>query len=124
MWALLVVVGAEFAGALTLAILLLVELLTTAATSLGTGLALLVIAGLAVIALGAILRGIWHGRGWVRAAAVVVQVLIFAIGVGALQGAFAQPGWGWPLIVIGVVGFVLLMTKPVALWLSDRDEVS
>ena len=124
MWALLVVVGAEFVGALALAILLLVELLTTAATSLGTGLALLVVAGLAVIALGAILRGIWRGRGWVRAAAVVVQVLIFALGVGALQGAFAQPGWGWPLITIGVVGFVLLMSKPVVGWLTERDEAS
>jgi hypothetical protein len=105
-------------------VLLLVELLTTVATSLGTALALLVFAALAVIALGAIVRGIWQGRGWVRAAAVVVQVLIFAIGVGALQGAFAQPGWGWPLITIGVVGFVLLMSKPVVGWLSDRDEAS
>jgi len=107
-----------------LAILLLVELLTTAATSLGTGLALLVIAVLMVIALGAVLRGIWQGRAWVRAAAVVAQVLIFAVGVGALQGAFAQPGWGWPLIAIGVVGFVLLLSKPVAAWLSDRDAAS
>ena len=77
-----------------------------------------------MIALAAVLRGIWQGRGWVRAAAVVVQVLIFAIGVGALQGAFAQPGWGWPLITIGVVGFALLMSKPVVGWLSDRDEAS
>lgn len=120
----MVVVGLQFAGALALAILLLVELLTTAATSLGTGLALLVIAVLVVIAMGAVLRGIWQGRAWVRAAAVVAQVLIFAIGVGALQGAFAQPGWGWPLITIGVVGFALLMSKSVVGWLSDRDEAS
>jgi hypothetical protein len=119
-----VVVGLEFAGALALAILLLVELVTTTATSLGTGLALLVIAALVVAALGAALRGIWQGRAWVRAATVVAQVLIFAIGVGALQGAFAQPGWGWPLIAIGVTGFVLLMSKPVAGWLTERDAAS
>ena len=77
-----------------------------------------------MIVLGAALRGIWQGRAWVRAAAVVVQVLIFAIGVGALQGAFAQPGWGWPLITIGVVGFGLLLSKPVAAWLTERDEAS
>jgi len=77
-----------------------------------------------VIVLGAVLRGIWQGRAWVRAAAVVAQVLIFAIGVGALQGAFAQPGWGWPLIAIGVVGFGLLLSKPVAGWLTERDEAS
>ena len=98
--------------------------MTTAATSLGTGLALLVIAVLVVIVLGAVLRGAWQGRAWVRAAAVVVQVLIFAIGVGALQGAFAQPGWGWPLIIIGIVGFALLLTRSVVGWLTDRDAAS
>ena len=123
-WALLVVVGIEFAGALALAVLLLVELLTTAPTSLGTALALLVMAVLVVVVLGAILAGISRGRAWTRAAGVVVQVLIFAIGVGALQGAFAQPGWGWPLILIAVTGFVLLISKPVAGWLSSRDEAS
>ena len=98
--------------------------MTTVASSLGTAVALLVFAILIVVALGAVLRGIWRGRAWVRAAAVVAQVLIFAIGVGALQGAFAQPEWGWPLIAIGVVGFVLLISKPVAGWLSARDEAS
>jgi hypothetical protein len=116
------VVGLEFAGAVVLAILLLVELLTTVATSLGTGLALLVLAILVVIVLAAVLRGIWQGRAWVRAATVVVQVLIFAVGVGALQGAFAQPGWGWPLISIGVVGFGLLLSKPVAAWLNRTGD--
>lgn len=109
---------------MALGILLLVELLTTAATSLGTGLALLVLAALVVVMLGAMLRGIWRGRAWVRAAAVVAQVLVFAVGVGALQGAFAQPGWGWPLIAIGVIGFGLLMSKSVVAWLTERDEAS
>jgi hypothetical protein len=81
-----------------------------------------VIAVLVVIVLGAALRGVWQGRAWVRAASVVVQVLVFAIGVGALQGAFAQPGWGWPLIIIGVVGFALLMSKAVVNWLNRTDD--
>jgi hypothetical protein len=75
-----------------------------------------------VIVLGAVLRGIWHGRAWVRAASVVVQVLIFAIGVGALQGVFAQPNWGWPLITIAVVGFALLLSKPVVGWLNRTAD--
>lgn len=124
MWALIVVVALEFAGALALAILLLVELVTDVANSLDTALALFVVAVLAVLALGAILRAVWRGRAWVRAAAVVVQVMIFAVGLGALQGAFAQPGWGWPLIGIGVVGFGLLMSKSAVSWLSARDEAS
>ena len=104
--------------------MLLVEVLTDRPASLGTALALVVVLGLAVVALGAVLVGVWVGRAWVRAAAVVIQVLVAAIGVGALQGAFAQPAWGWPLIIVGIVGFVLLISKSAAAWLSRRDEAS
>lgn len=107
-----------------LGILLLVELLTVPPASLATAVALVVVAGLTVVVLGAVLLGVWRGRAWVRAAGVVFQVLLFAIGVGALQGAFAQPGWGWPLIVVAVLGFVLLVVPSTAEWLSGRDEVS
>jgi hypothetical protein len=103
---------------------LLFGVLTERPASLGTALALVVVLGLAVVALGAVLAGVWRGRAWVRAAAVVIQVLIAAIGVGALQGAFAQPEWGWPLIIVGIVGFVLLISKSAAGWLSRRDEAS
>lgn len=116
--------GVEFLGALALFVVLLLEVLTDRPTSLGTALALVVVLGLAVVALGAVLSGVWRGRAWVRAAAVVIQVLIAAIGVGALQGAFAQPDWGWPLVIVGVVGFVLLIVKSTAAWLSRRDEAS
>ena len=124
MRALLVVVAAEFAGVLALGILLLVEVLTVPPESLGTAIALIVLAGLLAVALGAVLLGIWRGRAWVRAAGVVFQVLLFAVGVGALQGAFAQPEWGWPLIIVGVIGFVLFVARPTAQWLSSRDEAS
>ncbi len=101
--------------------MLLGEVLTDRPTSLGTALALVVVLGLAVVALGAVLLGVWRGRAWVRAAAVVFQVLIAALGVGALQGAFAQPEWGWPLVIVGVIGFVLVVAKSSAAWLSRRD---
>jgi hypothetical protein len=122
--ALLAVVVAEFLGVLTLAVVLLVEVMTVPPASLGTAIALLVLAGLLAVALGAVLRGVWRGRAWVRAAGVVFQVLLFAVGVGALQGAFAQPEWGWPLIIVGVLGFVLFVARPTAEWLSGRDEAS
>ncbi len=120
----MVVVAAEFAGVLALGILLLLEVLTKPPASFATAIALVVLAGLVVVVLGAVLLGIWRGRAWVRAAAVVFQVLLFASGVGALQGAFAQPGWGWPLILGAVLGFVLAVARPTATWLSGRDEVS
>jgi hypothetical protein len=101
---------------------LLVDLLTMPPASLATAIALLVVVGLAAVVLVAVLRGIWRGRAWVRAASVVIQVLVAAIGIGALQGAFAQPEWGWPLIIVGLVGFVLLVSRSVAGWLTQRDE--
>ena len=121
---LLAVLGVEFAGVLALGILLLLEVLTQPPASLPTALALVVLAALTAVVLGAVLLGVWRGRAWVRAAGVVFQVLLFAVGVGALQGALAQPGWGWPLIIVAVVGFVLLVARPTAAWLSGRDEAS
>lgn len=114
--------AAEVAGALALVVLLLVELLVDTPTSLGTALALLVLTAIVAVWLIAVFVGVWRGRAWVRAAAVVAQVLIAAIGVGAFQGAFAQPAWGWPLIAVGVLGFVLLISKPVAGWLVQRSD--
>jgi len=118
----LAVIGVQFAGVLALGIVLLVEILVAPAASVATALALVVLAGLVAIVLAAVLVGIWRGRAWVRAASVVFQVLLFAIGVGALQGALAQPEWGWPLIIVAVIGFVLLISKSVAGWLSVRGD--
>ena len=121
---LLALVAAQFAGVLGLGILLLVELLTVPPASFGTAIALVVLAAATAAVLAAVLLGIWRGRAWVRAAGVVFQVLLFAVGVGALQGAFAQPEWGWPLVLVAVVGFVLFVARPTAGWLSGRDEAS
>jgi hypothetical protein len=109
---------------LALGILLLVEVVTVPPASLGTAIALLVLTTLLLVALGAVLLGIWRGRAWVRAAGVVFQVLLLAVGVGALQGAFAQPEWGWPLILVAGLGFVLFVVRPTAGWLSGRDEAA
>lgn len=114
----------QFLGALALFVVLLVEVLVDRPTSLETALALVVVLGIAVAALAAVIVGVWRGSAWVRAAAVVFQVLIAAIGIGALQGAFAQPEWGWPLIIVGVVGFVLLISRSSAGWLTRREEAA
>jgi hypothetical protein len=103
---------------------LLVEVLTVPPASLATAVALIVLVGITAVVLAAVLVGVWLGRAWVRAAGLVFQVLLFAIGVGALQGALAQPGWGWPLIIVAVVGFVLCVARPTAAWLSGRDAAS
>ncbi|MEO5534738.1 MAG: hypothetical protein ABIR17_06350 [Pseudolysinimonas sp.] len=117
-------VAAELLAALAVVVVLVGEVITTPASSLGSAVALIALAAAATIWLAAILLGIWRGRAWVRAAAIVWQVLQFAIGVGALQGSFAEPAWGWPLVIVAAVGFGLLISKPVAGWLSSRDSTS
>lgn len=99
-------------------------MLTLPSASVATAVALIVLVAVAAVMLGAVLVGIARRRSWVRAPGVVFQVLLFAIGVGALQGAFAQPGWGWPLIIVAVLGFVLFVVRSSAEWLSRRDEAS
>jgi hypothetical protein len=117
-------VAVELAGLLLLTVVLLLEVLTDRATSVATALALVVLAAVAALVLGAVLVGLWRGRAWVRAAGVVFQVLLFAIGVGALQGAFANPEWGWPLVIVAVLGFALFVVRPTAAWLRSRDPAS
>ena len=117
-------VALQFAGAIALFVLLVLDVLVQPATWVPTAIALVVVEAIATVALGAVLVGIWRGRAWVRSLGIVLQVLIAAIGLGALQGAFAQPDWGWPLVTAGVVGVALFLSPPVARWLSRRGAVS
>ena len=119
---LLALLAAELLLVVAVVITLVVELLVAPATSLASAIALTVVAVIAAVWLGAILVGVWRRRAWTRSAAIVWQVLQFAVGLGALQGAFAQPAWGWPLIAASVLGFVLCLSKPVAAALSERGE--
>ena len=121
---LLGLVALEFAGAIALFVLLVLDVLVQPATWVPTAIALVVVEALATIAFGAVLAGIWRGLAWVRSLGIVLQVLIAAIGVGALQGAFAQPDWGWPLVIVGVVGVGLFLSPPIAGWLTRRGEAA
>lgn len=120
-WALLLILAAEFLLIAGVAVFLLIELLTAPAASIASAIALTVLTFLGVAFVGAILVGAWQGRAWIRGAGIVWQVLQFAIGLGAVQGAFAQPALGWPLIVVSLVGFVLLLSRPVVEQTQDRE---
>jgi hypothetical protein len=124
LWLLIVLLGVEFVGVAALAIVLLVETLTAPSSIIGGGIALTVIGIIAAAWLGAIVVGALRGQSWVRAAAIVWQVLQVAIGVGALQGQLAQPVWGWPLIVVAAVVLLLLFTTPVVAAIPGRRDAS
>ena len=118
-----IVLAAEF-GLVAVAVgYLVVELIVATPTSMPTAVALLVVALLAAAALAAIAIGLWRGAAWARSAGVVWQILQFAVGIGAFQGALPQPAWGWPLCLASIVGVVLLLSKPVREWCDRTDEV-
>jgi hypothetical protein len=121
LWALLALLALEFLLITGVVVVLVVELLVAPATSLASAIALTVVAAIAAVWVGAILAGAWRGRAWSKSAALVWQVLQFAVGLGALQGALAQPAWGWPLVLASVAGFVLCLSRPVASALTERD---
>lgn len=112
-WGLVVMLGIELAAAATLAIVLLIDLVALEPTSIATALALTVLVVIAAGWMAATLVGLLRGQAWVRASAIVWQVLQFAIGLGALEGSFAQPAWGWPIIAVSVITFGLLFVPSV-----------
>jgi len=124
LWLLIVLLAIEFVAVAALAIVLLIETVTGPSAIVGGGIALTVIALVAAAWLGAIVVGALRGQSWIRAAAIVWQVLQVAMGVGALQGQFAQPAWGWPLIVLAAVVLLLLFVKPVVAQIPRRRDPS
>ncbi len=101
---------------------LLVELLIDTPTSLPSAIFILGLTLLAAVVVGLVTVRMFAGEPWTRGAAVVWQVLQASVGVGSLQGMYARPEVGWPLIGLALVVLVLLFTKPVLDATSRRDE--
>ena len=122
LWLLIIILTGEFLAVTALAVVSVVLLVGGASGDFASGVALAIVIVLAAIGLGATVVGAVRGQSWIRAAAIVWQVLQVAVGVGALQGAVAQPVYGWPLIIVAVVAFILLFTKPVVAATSRRSD--
>lgn len=120
LWALIVLLCAEAALLVAVLAVLVISLAGASPDSVASGVALAVLAAIAVAFVVAIVVGIVRGQAWSRSAAIVWQVLQLAVGIGAFQGAVAQPVWGVPLIAGAVACAVLLFTKPVVAATSGR----
>jgi hypothetical protein len=103
----------EAVAMVAVAVLLLVELLTQPAASLGGALFLVVLAVLAAAGLFALFVGTIRKRGWTRGPTFVWQFVQLAIAVGAFQGQFARVDIGWLLLIPSVVAIALLFTPSV-----------
>jgi hypothetical protein len=121
-WLLVVLLTAEAALLAVATAYLLVEMLTARPDSYAAAAAILVLTLIAAVWLGAIVVGTLRGRGWIRGAAIVWQVLQIAVGVGSLQGTFANASVGLWLIVPAVLVVVLLLVPSVVAVTSARDD--
>jgi hypothetical protein len=118
---LIVVVGLESLAMAATTVFLLVELLTTPTSGVASGIALIVLAVLATLWLGAMVVGLRRGRAWVRSGVVVWQVLQGALAIGAFQGVFRVPAVGWALLIPALLGITLVLSRSVTAVLVRRD---
>lgn len=105
--ALRALVGIEAVAMVGVAIMLVYDVLTQPALSVATSIALVVLAVIAALFLGAIFVGIGKGQTWTRGATIVWQVLQTAAAVVILQGDMAQV-IGWALAIVSLVVLVLV----------------
>lgn len=78
-------------------------------SSLATSLALLVMTLVATGALAGFAFAVHTGRAWGRSGGIVAQVLIFAVAVGAVQGADAHWGIAAALALPAIATFAALI---------------
>lgn len=116
-----VLLFAEAAALAVATVYLVVELLAETPQSYATAVAILVLAALAAVWLTIVAVNTLRCRPWVRAAAMVWQVLQIGLGIGSLQGLFAREDIGWFLIVPAVLVIALLFSGPV-LAATRRDS--
>ncbi|MFM9878654.1 MAG: hypothetical protein ACKVOG_12525 [Rhodoglobus sp.] len=108
-----VLLFAECALLVGATVYLVVELLVATPSSLASALFLTLLTAIAAVWLGIIAVNTLRGSPWVRGAAITWQVLQLAVGIGSLQGLFAQPAIGWALVVPALVVLILVFTPPV-----------
>lgn len=105
-----------------LAAWLLIELLTTAADTIGGGIAIVVLALIALGWVAATTLGAVRRRGWMRGSALTMQLVVMAVALGAFQGQYAVPDIGWALLAPALVAAVtLFLPSVVAVTRRDPD---
>jgi hypothetical protein len=103
-------------------ILLIVELLISRPDSYATAVALIILALLGTVWLGALGLNTLRQRTWVRSGIVVWQILQILIAIASFQGVFAAPLIGSVLLVPAVIALVLVFTGPVTAAIARRPR--
>jgi hypothetical protein len=100
-----------------------VELFARPSSSVASAVALVVIVGAATVWVAFVVRGVLLRQAWTRAAVVVLQILIIAVGVGSVQGPSPRPDLAAALIVPALLALVLLFTRSVVAATGERSPL-
>jgi hypothetical protein len=98
--------------ALAVAVLVAPQITALAAgevESATSAVALAVLTAVGAVAVGAFGFAVARGQSWGRSGGIVTQLLILAVALGAVTGAYAHPLIGLALAVPAVAVFVLLV---------------
>jgi len=104
-----IILAAECVGLLVLAGVQVVDLAVGDVRDVVSGIALIVLTVLGAAAVGAFAGATWRGASWGRSGGIVTQLMILAIALGAVSGAYAEPLIGIVLAVPAIAGFVVLV---------------
>ncbi|KQZ82123.1 histidine kinase [Microbacterium sp. Root166] len=119
-----VLVALEAAGLVALVVWQVVALLSADTASIDTAIALLVLTAAGAAAVAAFSVAIWRGRSWGRSGAIVTQVLILAIALGAATGSYAEPATALVLGAPALGVLVLLVLAVREAGTAEREDAS
>ena len=124
--ALAVVLSIEAVLVLTATLITVVQFASHGAQIPADGIAFIVCLAIGVVWVAVAAVGVFLRRSWSRGLAITWQLIQLAAGVGALEGLLAGPPVGVVLLVLGLLGLVLVLTKGVtqALRRTPRDPAA
>ncbi|MCC2033460.1 histidine kinase [Microbacterium allomyrinae] len=119
-------VGLEGLAVLALVVWQIAAMIGGDTDSLASAIALAVLTLVGAAAVLAFAVAIWRGLSWGRSGAIVTQVLILAVALGAATGAYAEPAVAGALAAPALVILVLLViaVRDAGRAARDRDDAS
>lgn len=119
-----VLVGLEGLGLVALTVWQVAAIVAGDTASIDSAIALIVLSAVGAAAVSAFAVAIWRGRSWGRSGAIVTQLLILAVALGAATGAYAEPAAALIIAAPAVVTLVLLVLAVREAGRESRDEAS
>lgn len=103
----------EAAVMIVVLLILVGDLVTQQAAQFSSAVALTVLAAIGTVFISAVAIAALRLRVWSRAAALIWQVILLAVGFGMFQGTTARFDLALLFLIPALVGIFLLLSKPV-----------